>query len=120
MRSLIGLLAVCFISAGALADEGEALTREQALSTVPGSTMSRIGQNGGVREWTNGADGTATVSRLPKPGSKQGVRKAAARWSIADDGRYCLDEDWSTEQGGPLHWCSRIAQDPDGRLRLLH
>ena len=120
MRTFLGLLAVCLIQTSALADEGEALTREQALSMVPGSTMNRIGQNGGVREWTNGADGTATVSRLPNPGSKQGVRKASARWSISDDGRYCLDEDWSTEQGGPLHWCSRITRDPDGRLRLLH
>ncbi|MFM0592754.1 MULTISPECIES: hypothetical protein [Paraburkholderia] len=120
MRFFIGLLTVCLIQVSALADEGEALTHEQALSMVPGSTMSRIGQNGGLREWTNGADGTATVSRLPGPGSKQGVRKAAARWSVSDDGRYCLDEDWSTGQGGPLHWCSRITRDADGKLQLLH
>ena len=119
MRALIVLLTGCLIQVSALADEDVALTREEALSMVPGSTMSRIGQNGGVREWTNDADGTATVSRLPGPGSKQGVRKAQARWSISDDGRYCLDEDWSTAQGGPVHWCSRVARDPDGKLRLL-
>jgi hypothetical protein len=68
MRSFTGLLAVCVIQASAMADEGEALTREQPLSTVSGSTMNRIGQNGGVREWTNGADGTVTVSRLPIQG----------------------------------------------------
>jgi len=120
MRVFVGSLTDCLIQTNALADEVEALTHAQALSMAPESTMSPIGQNGVVREWTNGADGTSTVRRLAKPGSKQGVRKAAARWSISDDGRYCPDEDWSTEQGGPLNWRSRITQAPDGQLRLLH
>ncbi|WP_250470212.1 MULTISPECIES: DUF995 domain-containing protein, partial [unclassified Caballeronia] len=69
---------------------------------------------------TNNTDGTASIVRLPKPGAKAGsIGKATGRWSIGEDGKYCLTEEWSLEAGGPIHWCSEMYRDSAGVLHRL-
>jgi hypothetical protein len=63
------------------------LSHDELVAVGPNAQMERIGQSGGIRRWTNNTDGTATIVRVPKPGTKAGsVGRATARWSISDDG----------------------------------
>jgi hypothetical protein len=112
------LLFLTLVSTVSIAQQQTAMTKEELAKAVPGSTMHRTNENGKVRTWTNSADGTAIISRVPEPGSKQGVRKASGHWSISEDGRYCLTEEWSTQYGGPLDWCRHIVSASDGSLQL--
>jgi hypothetical protein len=97
------------------------LSRERLVAEVPGSQMERVGQSGGVRRWVNHADGTANITRLARPGAKAtSIGKASGKWSISQDGKYCLEEDWSVEAGGSFTWCSRVYKDDAGALRLVH
>jgi hypothetical protein len=96
------------------------LSHDELVAVVPNAQMERVGQSGGIRRWTNNTDGTATIVRVPKPGAKAGsVGKAAGRWSISDDGKYCLDEAWTLEAGGPIQWCSQMYRDTTGVLHRL-
>ena len=101
------------------ADDGVVLSQEELRSQIPGTTLHRIGASGGLREWVNNPDGTAVITRYARPGSKHAFTKATGHWTISDEGKYCLDEDWSTSEGGPLHWCTHIQRGADGNLELV-
>lgn len=97
------------------------LTREQLATAVPNARMEQTNQYGALRRWVNNPDGSATILRYPRPGAKAAtVSKATGRWSITDDGKYCLEEDWSTKAGGTAHWCSLMYMDSEGNLHRLH
>jgi hypothetical protein len=106
------MLAAC-TSPRAPQESHVALTREQLVALVPNSQLERINQSGGVRRWSNNADGTAAIVRLPKPGAKSAsVGKASGRWSITEDGKYCLDEEWRVEAGGPSNGARDCTKTP--------
>jgi hypothetical protein len=118
MAAASGLLCTV-MPVSANADEGAVLSQEELRSQIPGTTLHRIGASGGLREWTNNPDGTAVITRYAKPGSKHAFTKATGHWTISEEGKYCLDEDWSTSEGGPLHWCTHIQRGADGNLELV-
>ena len=91
------------------------LTREQLLAALPGKRMSYVTQSDRTVQWVNNPDGTAIVMKSPQPGAKHGVViSAPARWSVSDDGKFCMDEDWPTDRGGPAHWCREVMLDANG------
>ena len=118
VEAVFGLLCTVIPVTGN-ADDGVVLSQEELRSQIPGTTLRRIGASGGLREWVNNPDGTAVITRYAKPGSKHGLTKATGHWTISEEGKYCLDEDWSTSEGGPLHWCARIQHGADGNLELV-
>ena len=101
-----------------IAQEQAVMTKDELVKAVPGSTMERTNAHGNIRRWTNHPDGTAVISREPEPGSKHYTNTATGHWSISDDGRYCLTEDWSASRGGPVDWCRHVVSAPDGSLQL--
>ncbi|MCX4174815.1 MULTISPECIES: DUF995 domain-containing protein [Paraburkholderia] len=114
------LLVLTLASAVSMADDQTPMTKEALAKAVPGSTMERTNDSGRVRNWTNNEDGSATITRMPRPGGKQGVQKTSGHWSISNDGRYCLTEDWSTKEGGPVDWCRHVVAGPGGALQFVN
>jgi hypothetical protein len=113
------LLVLALVSTSVSTAQGQAaLTKDELAKAVPGSAMERTNANGKIRKWTNNPDGTAVISRLPGAGSKHDVETTTGHWSISEDGRYCLTEEWSTHNGGPVDWCRHIVSAPDGSLQL--
>ena len=100
---------------------GPRMSRQELLEHVPSSQMERATQSGSVRRWTNNSDGTASITRLPRPGAKAGsFGRTTGKWHISEEGKYCLDEDWKTEAGGPVSWCRFVYQDASGKLHLMN
>ncbi|WP_157694733.1 DUF995 domain-containing protein [Caballeronia fortuita] len=57
---------------------------------------------------------------MPRPGSKAGsIHRASGHWTVSDDGKYCLQVDWSDEYGGTVSWCFLLYKDASGVLRRL-
>lgn len=90
-------------------------TREQLLAALPGKRMSYMDNSDRTVQWVNNADGTAVVGRSAGLGGKKGSGiSAPARWSVSNDGKFCMDVDWPTNHGGPSHWCREVLLDASG------
>lgn len=85
------------------------------LGALPGKRLSYVSHSGRTVQWISNADGTATLNISPALGSKHASGASApGRWSVDENGRYCMDEDWPTDHGGPNHWCRNVTLDGDG------
>ncbi|SOE73527.1 hypothetical protein SAMN05446635_4914 [Burkholderia sp. OK233] len=113
------LLVLTLVSAVSMADDQTPMTKEELTKAVPSSKMERTNDSGRVGNWANNEDGSATITRMPPPGGKQHALKTSGHWSISNDGRYCLTEDWSTQDGGPVDWCRHVVAGPGGVLQFV-
>ena len=76
------------------------LTRDQLIALMPGATMLRTNTAGALREWVNVPNGTLTV--YWGGGGFAQSHSASGKWSVTNDGRFCLQIDWEDK---PENWC---------------
>jgi hypothetical protein len=85
------------------------LTRDQLMALMPGATLLRTNTAGALRQWVNVPDGTLTVYWAG--GGFVQSHSASGKWSVSDDGRFCLQIDW---QDKPEKWCRFLERTPKG------
>lgn len=83
------------------------LTRDQLIALMPGATMLRTNTAGALREWVNVPNGTLTVYWAG--GGFAQSHSASGKWSVTDDGRFCLQIDWEDK---PENWCRFLEPTP--------
>lgn len=91
------------------------LSKEQLLALLPGSTMLRTNIAGALRQWVNKPDGTLTVY-WNGGGLRHGAHSASGRWSVTDEGRFCLHIDW---EDLPENWCRFLEQTANGEYQPI-
>ncbi|MFL9916038.1 DUF995 domain-containing protein [Paraburkholderia fungorum] len=90
------------------------VTKEQLQALLPGSTMLRTNIAGALRQWVNKPDGTLTVY-WGGAGLRQS-HSASGRWSVTDEGRFCLHIDW---EDLPENWCRFLEQTANGEYQPI-
>ncbi|MBN3760649.1 DUF995 domain-containing protein [Burkholderia sp. Ac-20365] len=83
------------------------LTRDQLIALMPGATILRTNTAGALREWVNVPNGTLTVYWAG--GGFVQSHSASGKWSVTDDGRFCLQIDWENK---PENWCRFLEPTP--------
>jgi hypothetical protein len=91
------------------------LSRDQLLALLPGSTMLRTNVAGALRQWVNKPDGTLTVF-WGGGGLRSRAHSASGRWSITDEGRFCLHIDW---EDLPENWCRFLEPTLNGEYQPI-
>ncbi len=85
------------------------LTRDQLMALMPGATILRENTAGALRQWVDVPDGTLTVYWAG--GGLLQSQSASGKWSVSDDGRFCLQIDWKDK---PENWCRFLERTPKG------
>lgn len=114
MRKAVALVAACFVSSLAIADEDAVkMTREELLSFLPGTKVIHMNSGGSTRIWTNNPDGTLMASSDGKKygGALGAPGSSAGTWKVNEEGKFCISIDWRREAE---NWCSSILKAPDG------
>ena len=103
---------------GARADEaGTKVTGEELRKLVTGANVTHVNKFGSLRRWTNEPDGSLLAwSSNQKHGSATAApRSAHGKWSINDEGKYCIEIDWKRDDE---KWCAVIIKATDGNYYL--
>jgi hypothetical protein len=90
------------------------LTRDQLMTLMPGATMLRTSTSGALRQWVNVPNGTLTVYWAG--GGFVRTHSASGKWSVTDDGRFCLQIDWEDK---PENWCRFLEPTPKGTYQPI-
>jgi hypothetical protein len=90
------------------------LTRNQLMELMPGATLLRTNTAGALRQWVNGRDGTLTVYWAG--GGLLRTHSASGKWSVSDDGHFCLQIDWEDK---PENWCRYLEPTPKGTYQPI-
>lgn len=85
------------------------LTRDQLIALMPGATMRRTNTAGALRQWVNGTDGKLTVYWAG--GGFLNSNSASGKWSVTEDGHFCLQIDWPDT---PENWCRFLEPTANG------
>lgn len=109
----------CLFTASAFA-QGDAskMTKDDLLAFLPGTKVTHISSAGSERHWTNGPDGKFVASSTNKLyGSALGTSVVTnpGTWTVNDEGKYCIDIDWSR-----VHekWCAFVLKGADDTYYL--
>lgn len=86
------------------------LTREELMQLLPGANMSRISAKGNTHIWKNESGGSFIISSDNRDRGAV-ASTAAGKWSISDDGRYCVLIEWKTIE--TEEWCRYIVRSGD-------
>ena len=86
------------------------LSRDDLLALMSGARMKRINEKGSTHLWTNEPGGEMTVSS-DNGGGLAKSSTAKGKWSISEDGRYCLNIQWKRESEES---CRFILKTADG------
>ncbi|MBN3752006.1 DUF995 domain-containing protein [Paraburkholderia sp. Tr-20389] len=79
------------------------------MALIPGATILRENTAGALRQWVDVPDGTLTVYWAG--GGFLQSQSASGKWSVTDDGRFCLQIDWKDK---PENWCRFLERTPKG------
>ncbi|SEJ44860.1 hypothetical protein [Paraburkholderia diazotrophica] len=90
------------------------LTREQLIPLMRGATILRTNTSGALRQWVNGPDGTLTVYWAG--GGFLQSHSASGKWSVTEDGRFCLQIDWPDV---PENWCRFMERTANGAYQPI-
>ncbi|SIT40905.1 conserved exported hypothetical protein [Paraburkholderia piptadeniae] len=90
------------------------LTREQLIPLMRGATILRTNTSGALRQWVNGADGTLTVYWAG--GGFLQSHSASGKWSVTEDGHFCLQIDWPEM---PENWCRFLERTANGAYQPI-
>ncbi|MEM5388215.1 hypothetical protein VSR68_32260 [Paraburkholderia phymatum] len=85
------------------------LTRDQLIPLMRGATILRTNTSGALRQWVNGPDGTLTVYWAA--GGFLQPHSASGKWSVTEDGHFCLQIDWPDV---PENWCRFMERTASG------
>ena len=88
-----------------------ALTRADLVALLPGAKMSRMNEKGSRHGWTNEPNGDMIVSSDNRGGNGR-PSTAPGKWTIADDGRFCMVVQW--KKGESEETCRFIVKASDG------
>ena len=83
------------------------LTREELVQLLPGANMSRISAKGNTHIWKNDSGGSFIISSDNRDRGAV-ASTASGKWSISDDGRYCVLVEWKTIE--TEEWCRYIVR----------
>ena len=83
------------------------LTREELVQLLPGAHMSRISAKGNTHLWKNDSGGSFIISSDNRDRGAV-ASTASGKWSISDDGRYCVLVEWKTIE--TEEWCRYIVR----------
>jgi hypothetical protein len=114
------LLSALWLPQLAVAQADAPLSPAELKARIPGTTLQRTRDNGGIQAYNNHPDGTVDVTNYAV-GAARGTASSntTGTWSIADDGRYCVVANWGVRAGGPARTCKHVTALPDGSLKLL-
>jgi hypothetical protein len=90
------------------------LTREQLIPLMRGATILRTSTSGALRQWVNGPDGTLTVYWAG--GGFIQPHSASGKWSVTEDGHFCLQIDWPEM---PENWCRFLERTANGAYQPI-
>ncbi|SAL54498.1 hypothetical protein AWB64_05997 [Caballeronia sordidicola] len=115
-RLLLGFAFVIPLSSAFGADA--ALSASEIRQILPGSTIHWIRHNGGPKSISFHADGSIDAYINPRAHSRWESHRAPGHWTVSDEGRVCVTEEWSLDLGGEHVWCSKLRRDAEsGELR---
>ncbi|MPW21594.1 hypothetical protein GCT13_33170 [Paraburkholderia sp. CNPSo 3157] len=90
------------------------LTRDQLIPLMRGATILRTNTSGALRQWVNGPDGTLTVYWAG--GGFLQPHSASGKWSVTEDGHFCLQIDWPDM---PENWCRFMERTANGAYQPI-
>jgi hypothetical protein len=90
------------------------LTRDQLIPLMRGATILRTNTSGALRQWVNGPDGTLTVYWAG--GGFLQSHSASGKWSVTEDGHFCLQIDWPDV---PENWCRFMERTANGAYQPI-
>ena len=96
--------------AGLRAQAATTLSRADLMALMPGAKVMRINEKGSTHIWTNEPGGEMIVSSDNR-GSSGRSTTAQGKWSIGDDGRFCVAIQW--KKGEPEDSCRFILKTAD-------
>ena len=85
------------------------LSRAEVQTLMSGATVSRVNDKGNTHRWTNEPGGEMVVSSDNRSDGKAST--ARARWSVDEQGRYCLQVHW--KRGAAEDSCRYILRAGD-------
>lgn len=98
-------------------DVGTRLSKEEMASLLPSTKAEYVIKAGSIHRWTNEPDGKFVASTDAKTVSMSARSRGTARgtWKISDEGKYCINIDWTnvTED-----WCQFLFRTDDGKYYL--
>lgn len=119
MRKLVVAVVVLVAASPVLADGAAAkMSKEELLAFLPGTEVVYTTRAGSLHRWNNAPDGKFVASTdNRKYGGATGLHGGTApgTWRVDDDGKYCVQIDWSRELE---KWCAYIIKADDGAYYL--
>ena len=84
------------------------LSKDDLQALIPGGKNESVGRNGNARQFEHGADGRL-MGRMYGGSVAASGAPGEGKWSITDDGKYCIDLRWTFRTSSTDEkWCGAV------------
>ncbi|MDB6002753.1 MAG: hypothetical protein JWP52_4452 [Rhizobacter sp.] len=95
-----------------LGADAKPLSKTELEELMPGATISRRSSGGSDQQWTQDRDGTFFLRSDNKLISSGGGSTTRGKWSVSDEGRYCVTIPWKGRE--TEDWCRVVFHTQTG------